>query len=117
MNIEEAKSILKDLVYYPEYKFIAMIDGRGEMFLQAMYFEEDIYTKEDVGQFTRRWFISPEMSKSELVQTAFKCVMTSMEHRVREHFLYSGRRVFGPHFDIDDLYEAAGKTEDKRNVE
>jgi len=56
-------------------------------------------------QRTRRWFISPEMRKSELVQTAFKCIMTSAEHRVREHFRYKGELVYGPHFDVEKLVE------------
>jgi hypothetical protein len=37
------------------------------------------------------------------VQTAFKCVLTSIEHEAREQFTYSGARVFGPHFDVDAL--------------
>ncbi len=47
------------------------------------------------------------MVPSEVVQTALLCALTSAEHRVREHFLYKGERVFGPHFDIEGLYELA----------
>jgi hypothetical protein len=109
MTISRAKEIL-DSVVYPKYTFHAVIDGRGEMYLQGSYLEADIYTGKVEKQLTRRWFISPEMSKSELVQTAFKMIMTSMEHRVREHFLYNNRLVFGPHFNIDKLWEIANET-------
>jgi hypothetical protein len=34
-----------------------------------------------------------------------KCLLTSAEHRIREHFLYRGERVFGPHYDVDALVE------------
>lgn len=51
----------------------------------------------------RKWLLSEHMTKSELVQTAFKAVVTALEHEAREHFLYKGRPVFGPHFDVDEL--------------
>jgi hypothetical protein len=31
--------------------------------------------------------------------------MTSAEHRVREHFSYKGKRIFGPHIDVEKLLE------------
>jgi hypothetical protein len=46
------------------------------------------------------------MTRSELVQTAFKAVLTSIEHEAREQFTYKGARVFGPHFDIEALVSA-----------
>lgn len=106
MKISEAVVILGELEY-PEYTFLALVDGRGEMYLQGEYMEADIYTGVEEKQLTRRWFISPQMSKSELVQTAFKMIMTSMEHRVREHFKYRDQLIFGPHFNVDDLWELA----------
>lgn len=56
-------------------------------------------------QMSRRWLIRPEASRSEIVQTAFKCVLTALEHETREQFLYNGRAVFGPHYDVDALWE------------
>lgn len=108
IDIAHAREVLQR-VRYPEYTLHAEIDGRGEMYLQGSYFEEDIYHPEEgkVIQRTRRWFISPEMTDSELVQTALKCILTSAEHRVREHFTYRGELVFGPHFDIEALVELA----------
>lgn len=88
---------------YPGYEFSVKRDGRGEMFLQAFYIEPDVETGIPSGQVTRRWFLSPEMTQSEVVQTAFKCIVTSMEHRAREWFSYRGHAVFGPHFDIEAL--------------
>jgi hypothetical protein len=110
MTIQRAREILGS-VFYPSYTFNATVDGRGEMYLQGEYLEPDIYTGKLEVQNTRRWFISPEMTKSELVQTAFKLIMTSMEHRVREHFQYNGRLVFGPHFNVDNLWEIANQIE------
>lgn len=41
--------------------------------------------------------------------TILKCALTSQEHRVREHFKYKGELVYGPHFDVDALWEIARK--------
>jgi hypothetical protein len=104
MTMKDIQAILRE-IQYPEYDIYAEIDGRGEMYLQGSYREADIHTGTVELQRTRRWFISPEMRKSELVQTAFKCIMTSAEHRVREHFRYKGELVYGPHFDVEKLVE------------
>jgi hypothetical protein len=53
----------------------------------------------------RRWLLSVRMSKSEIVQTAFKAVITAWEHEAREMFKYKGEAIFGPHIDCDRLAE------------
>ena len=104
MNIAEMREIVYRDCRYPEYCFSVEHNARGEMFLQGSYLEQDVNHGRMEKQFTRRWLLSPEMVKSEVVQTVFKCVMTSMEHRVRELFKYRGRAVFGPHYDVDALW-------------
>jgi hypothetical protein len=107
MNFQEIQTLVA-LVEFEDYTFHVRA-GHGGWYLQATYEEPDIITGTPETQSTRRWPLSPEMVKSEVVQTAFKCVMTSMEHRAREGFKYRGRRVFGPHFDVDALWEIAGR--------
>lgn len=104
MTLEEMQKILED-IKCEDYFFTVKMDGRGEIFLQAHYYEKDIYTGEISLQLTRRWFLSPAMTKSEIVQTVLKCVLTSHEHRVREHFTYKGERIFNPHYDVEVLVE------------
>ena len=87
---------------FPPYEF-KVSEGHGGIHLQATYLDADIVTDQLELQYTRKWLLSPHMTKSEIVQTAFKLVMTSMEHRAREGFKYRGCRVFGPHYDIDAL--------------
>lgn len=53
----------------------------------------------------RKWFLSPYMTKSEVVQTAFKAVLTAVEHETREQFTYRGQPIFDPHYDVDKLVE------------
>ncbi|HKS27788.1 MAG TPA: hypothetical protein VJS44_08210 [Pyrinomonadaceae bacterium] len=105
MTLEEAREIVS-LIKFRNYIF-EVLEKNGVMYLRARYLEADIITGEEEMQYTRKWQLSEHMVKSELVQTAFKCVLTSAEHTTREHFLYKGERVYGPHFDVDALYEIA----------
>lgn len=52
--------------------------------------------------------ISEHATESEIVQTALKCILTSAEHNVREHFTYGGTLVFGPHINISKLLSLLG---------
>ena len=51
----------------------------------------------------RKWMLSEHMTKSELIQTCLKAVLTAEEHEAREQFLYKNKAVFAPHFDVDVL--------------
>jgi len=101
---------LKD-VQFEDYQFTVKLDQRGQLYMRARYAEADTYTGEPAVQTTRRWALTPPTTKSEFVQTCFKCIMTSLEHRAREGFQYKGRRVFGPHFDVDDLWTLCAERE------
>lgn len=105
MTINEVRAIVSNIRYL-DYQFV-ILEKNGLMFLQGRYIEPDIQTNDPTDQHTRKWYISEHMVVSEIVQTALLCVLTSAEHRVREHFLYKGKRVFGPHFDVEALHEIA----------
>lgn len=53
----------------------------------------------------RKWHLSVHMTDGEIVQTAFKAVLTAMEHEAREQFFYKGWSIFDPHYDIEKLVE------------
>lgn len=89
-----------------DYNF-TIVKKENYSYLQAWYLEKDIDTGIEEVQKTRKWLLSEHMVKSEIVQTALKCVLTSLEHRAREHFKYKGELVFGPHYDVEALYELA----------
>lgn len=111
---ETTKSILNP-AFYPLYaalrevKFFdyqfSLVHRGAEVYLRALYEEPDIVTGKVEVQFTRKWRISAHMTKSEFLQTVFKCCLTSMEHRTREHFRYQGHAVYSPHYDVDALVE------------
>lgn len=100
---EELIAIIQDISFQDRSFYIGeMGDG---FFLQMSYIEADVETGKPEVQKTRKWYISPFSTTSEVVQTAFKCVMTSQEHIAREHFNYKGERVFNPHHDVEQLVE------------
>lgn len=109
--------VILDDIKVPEFDFQLHLDDdhigdefAGERFyLQGHYLEKDITTKVTEPQSTRKWPLSKHMTKSELVQTAFKCYLTSMEHQARESFRYRGRLVFGPHIDVEQLWALVGQ--------
>ena len=105
LNIEDFVLILEDIAY-PGYE-IGVHGGDDAIYLQARYQEACVVTGIVEWQYTRKWRLSPHMTKSEIVQTALKCILTSAEHRVREHFRYKGQLIFGPHFDVDALVALA----------
>jgi hypothetical protein len=89
-------------VRYLDYQFVVH-EGIQGLYLQANFPEADIVTGKVEQQFTRKWKLSNYMTKSEIIQTAFKCALTSAEHRCREHFRYKGSAVYSPHYDVDEL--------------
>jgi hypothetical protein len=108
MDACDARRILAE-VKHPGYSF--RVHGKfadGETtYLQGVFLAPDNDSpRVSRPQHTRKWLLSQHMTRSELVQTAFKCVLTSIEHEAREQFTYKGARVFGPHFDVETLVSA-----------
>lgn len=75
-----------------------VLDAGEEIYLQVSFLDTDLNQ-----QTGRKWRLSTFMTKSEIVQTALKAVLTAEEHEAREHFRYKGEAVFSPHFDVEDL--------------
>lgn len=75
---------------------------------ESIYFQWEFFADEEL-QTGRKWLMSKHMTKSEVVATAFKAALTAEEHECREEFRYRGKKIFGPHFNVDILAEIAGK--------
>ncbi len=105
--VEKVSSILTNVKYLDWTFFVGMDDNR--VYLQVQFDGIDTFTDTKEVQHGRKWLLSPHMTKNEIVQTAFKAVLTAMEHEVRESFFYRDKRIFGPHFDVDALWEIADR--------
>lgn len=51
----------------------------------------------------RWWRLSLHMTPTEIVLTAFKAVLTALEHEAREQFTYKGVAVLDSHIDVEEL--------------
>jgi hypothetical protein len=94
-------------VEFPDHTWHVTEDGDGVRFHARFFAPCNVNGGDPEEQRTRRWGIRPAASDSEIVATAFKCVLTSLEHEAREQFKYRGRAVFGPHMDVDELWKLA----------
>lgn len=89
-------------VSFPGYHFEI---GTGDrLAIRAIFSDRCSVSGKESVQHTRDWLLTDNPTKNEIVQTALKCVLTSVEHEARERFRYRGKAIFGPHFDMDSLY-------------
>lgn len=101
-HVERLRKLLAR-VTYPDNSWRVGVSG-DSAFLQITYMEADVDAGgEPQEQHGRKWTVSQHATDSEIFQTALLAARTSAEHRVREHFLVDGLRVFGPHLDIEAM--------------
>lgn len=101
LTLAQVQEALSD-VKFMDRKFLVMEKGDGFL-IQMSYMEEDVDNPGSgpTEQKTRKWYASPYMTETELVETCWAMVCRSQMHIAGEHFTYKGRRVYSPHFDID----------------
>jgi hypothetical protein len=104
MKLEEMRKVLEE-VRYLDWRFHIVGDD-SHFFLQLAFVAGCCARpgREDQ-QYGRKWILSKHMTRSELVQTALKAVLTAVEHEAREQFSYRGQAIFGPHHDVEALVE------------
>lgn len=101
------EEILQDVHYKDWFFYLGHDEGRS--WLQVKFLAPDAATGAGVVQAGRKWFLSEHMTRSEVVQTALKAVLTAEEHEARERFAYRGKRIFGPHINVDALHEVCSE--------
>ena len=107
----KVQDILKD-VDYPG--LVIICDGNNawqthNLYLQMIGYRTCKVTGKALQNTGRKWRISPVMTRSEVVQTALKAVLTYTEHEVRESFKYRGVSIFDPHYNVDELHALRSK--------
>ncbi len=111
-SLAELRAILAE-VQFLDRKIVLMEKGDGFL-LQVQYLEADVETGEPALQKARKWYVSPYSTTTEVVRTAYKAICTSMQHVVDEHFLYRGKRIYSPHYDVESLVELDQARTDRR---
>jgi hypothetical protein len=97
-TLEQVKAIING-VHFMDRSFALTKKGDGFL-LQVQYMEKDIHSGKPEVQRARKWYVSSFATETEIVETAFKACRVSMDHVLKEHFLYCGLRVYSPHFHI-----------------
>lgn len=105
MDVEKMNEIVSNIVY-KDWR-IRIGENNGYYFLQVLFDAPDNYTGDITEQRCRKWQLSQFMTKSELIRTAYKAVLTATEHEVGEHFRYKGELIYCPHVDVEALVEIA----------
>lgn len=90
-------------ISFPDFKFVVKTD-KG-LYLQIECLGKCNVTGNSYEWKSRKWVLSYYMTNGEIVQTAFKAVLTAIEHEARENFRYRGVSIFDPHYDIEKLVE------------
>lgn len=79
----------------------------GRWYLQIACERIDIVTGQMGTGYGGKAYLSRFATDSELVQTVFGLYKAFVEHEARETFTWRGRRVFGPHMDVNAVWEVA----------
>ncbi|WNN95131.1 hypothetical protein SEA_MAGRITTE_180 [Microbacterium phage Magritte] len=84
---------------------------RQEHFVQIKCYRMDVITKKMGWGRGGKYWPSPHSTRNEIVQAIFGLYKGYWEHEARENFTYRGRRVFGPHMDVDQIWTVANKVD------
>jgi hypothetical protein len=100
-TLDQVKAIV-DKVQFMDRRFLVLVKDDGFL-LQMEYYEPDVDKpgSAPVRQSTRKYYLSPFMTETEIVETCWLCVQRSQLHVASEHFTYVGRRVYSQHFSIE----------------
>lgn len=92
-------------VRFLDRRFLVLTKGDGFL-VQMAYDEADVDTGEPAEQKTRKWYVSPHATETEVVETCWAMVQRSQLHVAGEHFTYEGFRVYSPHLHVGARVEA-----------
>jgi hypothetical protein len=98
----------------PDNSYFFRLLEKGDGFLlQVIYYDQDVDAPKipvsggchagpkKVLQHGRKFYVSPFMTETEVVETAWLACTRSMMHVAGEYFNYDGQRVYSPHFQIN----------------
>jgi len=102
-NISHFSDVLTR-VDFPNFYFVVGVVN-GNYYMQIECNDKCNVTDADIRWKSRKWNLSIHMTDGEIVQTAFKAVLTALEHEAREKFTYRDVAVFDSHYDIEKLVE------------
>lgn len=82
-------------------------DPEGRLYLQVACDRPDTFTGLVGEGRGGKAYLSQHMMKDEIVQLAWGLFDAYVHHEAREGFFYCGRRIYGPHQKVDNLWAIA----------
>lgn len=104
---KEVENIISK-VKFRNWDVLVRYDGPRQ-FLQVQFDAPDSFTGVMAHQYCRKWMLSPYMTETELVRTAYKAVEAAVLHEAQEDFRYMDEAVYRPHFDIKELWKLSNE--------
>lgn len=81
------------------------------VFVQVLCSRKDTNTGEEVLGRGGKRYLRADQTDSQIVRQIFGAFLAYEEHEIREAFLYRGKRIFGPHLDVEALVEVADRVD------
>ncbi len=104
MTREEIEKVVADCKYKNWQISVHEFKASNRLYLQVHDNQAtDNTTGLDYRWSGRKWALSEHMTRTEIVKTALKAVMSAEEHETLENFKYKGISIFDPHINVDDL--------------
>ena len=101
---------LVNAISYKDWVFYIGAFGEYSFYLQLKWKDEDHDNPGEVVSLGgRKWYLSPHMTDSEVILTAWAAVEMAELHEARELFLFEGERVLNPHIDVRELQNICRK--------
>lgn len=115
LSVEEITDIVNS-VAYKDWTFEVIAEPEKDIFIRVRFKAQDPATGYEQSWNGRKWVVSMHSTRSEIVQTCLKAVLTAEEHEAREQFMYCGKAIFGPHLDVDWMREHAGQLDARTSL-
>jgi len=109
---EHLEAILAN-IQYKDWKFFLGEDLGGRLFLQVRFLAHCVVSGKLNEQRCRKWWVSPYMTETEIVDTAFKAVLSAEEHEAKEKFKYHNKVIHNPHISVRTRMEFCSSLEQR----
>lgn len=103
MTNDEIEKIVSNCKYKDWDILVRYDDTRP--YIQIQFDAPDSFTGVMARQYCRKWMLSPHMTETEIVATAYKAIEAAIIHEMKEDFRYIGEPIFRPHFDVKALWQ------------
>jgi hypothetical protein len=107
MTLRDRLEAIQDEVELGMQCTIRIDEDEKGVFWQIKCWRRDVITSEWDWGFGGKAYPSEHATQSELLQSIFGLYKGYWEHEARENFKWKGRRIFGPHIDVEAQWEIA----------